>query len=494
MNFFKLISLCQPLAVQGSQPRTIRALVTDSRLVRRGDVFIALRGFKVDGHRYISTAADNGASAVIVEEIVPGTTITQIQVKDTRQLIGPLAQAFEGYPAKEVQIFGVTGTNGKTTVATLVHQVLFVLGIRAGLLGTIGVMIHKHRIPSHLTTPDAADLASLFRMIASSKCRYACMEVSSHAIDQQRINGLTFKVAGFTNLSHDHLDYHKTMEEYAKTKKKFFDGLGKDAIAIVNTDDPQGEYMVSDCQADIRRYGFAGSQGDSILKNNSYGLVIKVDGVTVESPLIGEFNAYNLALTYHACRALGISEEDAVWALSNLEGPVGRMQRIVVESDVALPVVIIDYAHTPDALKNVLKTLHEIKKRNQFLHVVFGAGGDRDVSKRPEMAKFAEQYADCITITSDNPRNEDPEVILDDITRGFSKKRSILRDVDRRRAILRTIHQANPNSIVLIAGKGHETTQEIKGTFHHFDDKEVAETALNNYESRFYTTGPGGMN
>ncbi|MEX2641027.1 MAG: UDP-N-acetylmuramoyl-L-alanyl-D-glutamate--2,6-diaminopimelate ligase [Balneolales bacterium] len=489
MNFKELISLCEPLAVQGNSAAPMGNLVLDSRKTEPGDVFIAIRGYRSDGHHFLAQSARQGASAMIVEDFDPHITVPQIKVGNTRNLLGRLAQAFEGNPSRKLKITGITGTNGKTTVATLIYQVLRRLDHPAALLGTVGTMINDKPGFSRLTTPDAVELARTFRNVAEEDCTFACMEISSHALDQQRAGGIDFAVAGFTNLSHDHLDYHKTADAYARAKKRLFDGLKENAVAIVNTDDPRGEYMVQDCRARVQRYGFNNNQGDAILHNNSGGLILEVGGVRITSPLIGTFNAYNLALAYRACRALGCQQGETVAALARSPGAPGRMEKLVFDSAVDLPVILIDYAHTPDALKNVLETLRDVKKENETLHVVFGAGGDRDVSKRPLMAKYAEKYADFITVTSDNPRSEDPSVILDDIFRGFTKTDQVIREADRKEAIVKTIGRADSRSIILIAGKGHETHQEVKGVFHHFDDKLTALDALKVIEKSLAKAG-----
>ena len=471
------------MAIQGEHPDSLGHLATDSRKVGPGDVFIAVKGFQSDGHQFLAQVARQGASAAIVEQFDDEVPITQVKVANTRRLTGILAHAFAGNPEARMEIAGVTGTNGKTTVATLVYQVLRKLGHPSALLGTVATLINDEKHGSRLTTPDSLELADIFNSAAEAGCRFASMEVSSHALDQHRTSGLNYAVAGFTNLSHDHLDYHKTVAGYATAKKLLFDGLSENAVAIVNTDDPQGEFLVRDCRAEIRRYGFVGDQGDSILENNSKGILIEVDGVTIKSPLIGEFNAYNLALAYHISRALGCTAEDTVTALAEAKGAPGRMEKLAVESSVPLPVILVDFAHTPDALKNVLKTLREVKQAHQTVHVVFGAGGDRDAAKRPVMASHAEELADYITVTSDNPRSEDPDAILDDIFRGFTQTDGVIREADRKTAIIKAIQRADRDAIVLIAGKGHETHQEIKGIHHHFDDKAVAIEALQSLEA-----------
>lgn len=477
------------MAVQGTIPEPIGNLVLDSRKVEPGDIFIAIKGYNSDGHRFISQVAGKGASAAIVEDIDAYSNIAQIQVSDTRALLGKLAQEFEGNPGQKLKIAGITGTNGKTTVATLIYQVLRHCNESAALLGTVATVINDKKQTSRLTTPDSIDLARIFREVVNHDCDFAIMEASSHALHQQRTSGFDFAVAGFTNLSHDHLDYHKTEDAYAEAKKLLFDQLPKSSTAIINTDDLRGDFMAGDCQANIIRYGFNHDQGDRIVRNNSEGLKIEVGGVQIQSPLIGNFNAYNLALAYHACRAFGLAETETVLALSKSPGAPGRMEKVLFDSPVPLPVILVDYAHTPDALKNVLKTLNEVKQGQELVHVLFGAGGDRDVSKRAVMAKYAEEYADFITVTSDNPRSEEPEDIIDHVMQGFSKTENVIIEADRKEAIIKTIGRADSNSIVLIAGKGHETHQEVKGVYHHFDDKAVALSTLQNLEKEFVKAG-----
>lgn len=489
MNFEKLISLCHPLAIQGDYPEIVGNLVLDSRKVEPGDIFIAIKGYKSDGHRFISQVSEKGASAAIVEKFDPEAALTQLLVANTRELTGILAQEFEGNPAEKLKVAGITGTNGKTTVATLIYQVLRQCSQPAALLGTAATFINDEKQTSRLTTPDAIELAQIFKKAADENCRFAVMEVSSHALNQHRTSGFDFTVAGFTNLSHDHLDYHLTADAYASAKKMLFDGLSEYATAIVNTDDQRGEFMLKDCKAGIKRYGFFNGQGDKIIQNNSGGLIIEVEGMRIKSQLFGEFNAYNLALAFHACVALGCSKKEAADALSGAPGAPGRMEKVLFDSPVSLPVILIDYAHTPDALKNVLKTLCDVKKQDESVHVLFGAGGDRDVTKRVVMAKHAEEYADFITVTSDNPRSEEPEAIIDDIFEGFSQTDNVIREADRKEAIIKTITRADAKSIVLIAGKGHETHQEVKGVYHHFDDKTIALEALKNIEKDFAGTG-----
>lgn len=462
----------------GPEPADVGDLTQDSRQVQPGSVFIALRGTQVDGHRYIADAVKAGAGVVICEEAPQRLSeeVCIITVENTRMLIGPLAQAVEGHPADSLKVIGVTGTNGKTTVATLVYQVLMQMDISTALLGTVAKMIGSKSLDSRLTTADPIELARDMRAAVDAGITHLVMEVSSHALDQERIKGIDFTVAAFTNLSHDHLDYHKTVENYAAAKKKLFDDLNAEATAVINSDDERGAFMMSDTAA--RRIAF-GFETDvevpcHILSNTSAGLRIEIDGNTVESPLVGTFNAYNLAEAFLIGRALGFGEDDLAKALAKAPGAEGRMERV----GKGRPLVLVDYAHTPDALENVLRTLRAVKTEEQQVHVVFGCGGNRDKTKRPEMAAIAESLAEAVTVTSDNPRHERPEAIIQDIMHGFEHPEKVRQVIDRREAIRQAVSEADKQTIVLIAGKGHETYQEIEGRRYDFDDRAIAREAL----------------
>ncbi|HEX6982877.1 MAG TPA: UDP-N-acetylmuramoyl-L-alanyl-D-glutamate--2,6-diaminopimelate ligase [Balneolaceae bacterium] len=483
MTFKKLISLCKPLEVSGKEPDAIGTLTQDSRQVSEGSVFIAVRGTQVDGHEFIDDAIRKGASVIICEESFKSDEeVCAVKVEDTRSLIGPLAQAFEGNPAQKLNVIGITGTNGKTTVATLVYQVLQKLNVKISLLGTVDKRINSTKSDSKLTTADPVELAGDMAQMVKANSEYLVMEVSSHALDQQRVKGIDFQVASFTNLSHDHLDYHENMQEYARSKKKLFDGLDTDASAVINADDKYAEFLVSGCEAQKINFSFkkraAGNTNCKIISNSSDGLKIRVDETEIESPLIGAFNAYNLAEAFLICRELGFNAENIAKALETATGASGRLERVELKEN--QPVVLVDYAHTPDALKNVLSTLADLKTGKQKLHVVFGCGGNRDKTKRPAMARMAEKFADEITVTSDNPRDENPDAIIDDIMEGFESRGKVQRITDRRDAIIRAVHSGNNDSMILIAGKGHETYQEVKGKRHDFDDRKIAREALEN--------------
>ncbi len=486
MTLDKLISLCKPIDVSGPEPNSIGMLRQDSRKVEAGDVFIAIKGYQVDGHSFIDDAIENGASVIICEEsFYSDDDVFIIEVPDTRTLIGPLAQAFFDHPAKKLTLIGITGTNGKTTVATLVYQTLQKLGNNPSLLGTVAKYIGAKEFQSTLTTSDPIELASDMTQMVEADSTHLVMEVSSHALDQQRVGGLEFQIGAFTNLSHDHLDYHKDLKSYAKSKKKLFDNLNSSATAVVNGDDEYTSFIVMDCPAEVIDFSFkkALAADCQVLSNTMNGLVVRIDKTVIESPLVGNFNAYNLAQAFLICSALGYEKQEVKDALEAAFGAAGRLERVESSVGEGNPVVLVDYAHTPDALENVAATLADIKEENQQLHIIFGCGGNRDTSKRPKMAKIAETYGDWVTVTSDNPRDEDPDAIIDDIMTGFERPNIIGRITDRKKAIEQTIYEADTNTMILIAGKGHETYQEIKGQRHDFDDRAIAREALGNRNS-----------
>lgn len=487
MTFEDLIAICKPVEISGPKPADIGMLTQDSRKVSDGSVFIAVKGLQVDGHTFIDDAVANGASVIICED----TSYTQknvctLVVPDSRSLAGPLAQAFEGNPADKLKLIGITGTNGKTTVATLTYQVLQTLGATPSLLGTVAKHIGKKKVDSVLTTSDPVELASDMRQAVESGSTHLVMEVSSHALDQQRVNGLDFLVAAFTNLSHDHLDYHNSLQEYATSKKKLFDGLAPDAWAIVNADDEKADFMTMDCPAQVVDFSFRQQSSTEcrIISSTQRGLELVINGTEIESPMVGKFNAYNITEAFLICRALGYEEQVVADALNTSTGAAGRLERVQNRKKETEPLVLVDYAHTPDALENVLSTLSDIKTEGQKLHVIFGCGGKRDKAKRPKMAKIAENYADIVTVTSDNPRNENPETIIDEIMPGFVNPGSVERITNRQEAIHHAIGNSDENTIILIAGKGHETYQEVNGTRHDFDDRKVALEALDLFNKK----------
>lgn len=479
MDIQKLIEICNPLDVSNKDvDRELTTFAIDSREVQEGSVFIAICGTQVDGHMFLEDAIDRGASVIICEEsFYTDRDVCVIEVEDTQKLAGPLAQAFAGNPGEKMKVIGITGTNGKTTTATLVYQVLSACGKKVSLLGTVHKRILDEELDSKLTTSDPIELAADMKKMADAGSEYLVMEVSSHALHQHRTGGFDFKVAAFTNLSQDHLDYHETLEEYASAKKLLFDGLPETSSAIINGDDPQAEFMFKDCKANSTSLSF-NDESSHILENSPNGITLVVSGQRIESPLVGTFNAYNVGEAFLICKELGLDSSEIADALKEAKGAAGRMETVLSEGE-GLPVVIVDYAHTPDALSNVLSTLVSVKKEEQQLTVVFGAGGDRDAGKRPKMAKAAAEFADKIIVTSDNPRTENPDLIIADILDGFEDLENVKSITDRKKAIENAISEASANEIILIAGKGHEDYQEVNGKRHHFDDREIAREYLN---------------
>jgi UDP-N-acetylmuramoyl-L-alanyl-D-glutamate--2,6-diaminopimelate ligase len=481
VTYEQLISLCKPIDVSGPEPNAIGALTQDSRNVEDGSVFIAIRGFQVDGHMFIEDAIANGASVIICEEsFYTEKDVCVLEVADTRSLLGPLAQAFEGNPAEKLEIIGITGTNGKTTVATLTYQALQKMGAQPSLLGTVAKRIGNKEIDTFLTTSGPIEIAADMAKMVEAGSTHLVMEVSSHALDQQRVAGIDFQVAAFTNLSHDHLDYHDDLKAYAESKKRLFDNLAPNAYAIINGDDDQASFISMDCPANILDFSFkkALNVECQVLSNTIDGLTVRIGKTMIESPLVGTFNAYNLTEAFLICRALGYEDEETGQAIETAAGAAGRLERVQGSGKHGNPIVLVDYAHTPDALENVASTLADIKKDNQQLHIIFGCGGNRDKTKRPKMAQIAEQYGDKITVTSDNPRDEDPTTIIDEIMAGFESPETVERIPNRQQAIQKAIYDGNDHTMILIAGKGHETYQEIAGERRDFDDTQIAQDAL----------------
>lgn len=493
MNFQELIAFCKPVSVSGPEPETIGKLRQDSREIEPGDVFIAVKGIKSDGHNFIDEAVERDAAVIISEkESDIDGNVAVLQVKKTRKLLGKLAQKMEGNPADKLTIVGVTGTNGKTTVATLIWQILTKLDYKASLLGTIEKRVLQERSQSRLTTADPIELAQSMREMVDAGSEYLVMEVSSHALDQRRVKGISFNVAVFTNLSHDHLDYHETMSGYADAKKKLFNSLDSKSWAITNADDERGEWMTNSTPAKVLSFSFEdkGLLQAKILNSDATGMKISIDETVIETPLVGDFNAYNVVEALLTCTALGIDGQNAAGILKQCNGAPGRMERINDEQSIENePIVFVDYAHTPNALENVLSTLKQLKNRQQKLTAVFGCGGDRDKRKRPKMAEIAESYADRVIITSDNPRSEDPDSIIDDAMEGFKNREKVIRITSRKEAIQEAVTTSEPGSIVLIAGKGHETYQEINGKRIHFDDSEIGRDALKKRNGHKKTEG-----
>jgi UDP-N-acetylmuramoyl-L-alanyl-D-glutamate--2,6-diaminopimelate ligase len=460
----------------------ISAVVFDSRKVVRGCLFVAVRGTQVDGHDYIQKAIEQGAVAVICEEL-PGHTAGEVDflmVKDSAVALGIVSANFYDNPSKKLKLVGVTGTNGKTTIATLLYQLFRDLGYKCGLLSTVENQINGKIIPSTHTTPDQVELNRLLNEMVNLGCDYCFMEVSSHAVAQHRIEGLSFTGAIFSNLTHDHLDYHKTFENYLKAKKAFFDGLPKNAFALTNADDKNGNVMLQNTKAHKKTYGLknmADFKG-KVLENQFSGLLLLIDNEEVWFKMVGSFNAYNLLAVYAAAMLLDQDHAKVLTSLSKLSGAEGRFDYTVSPNKI---IGIVDYAHTPDAVQNVLSTIHNIRKGNEQVITVIGCGGDRDKTKRPVMAKVACEWSDKVILTSDNPRSEDPMQIIRDMEAGVPviSRFNVASIVDRHEAIRTACELAKPGDIILLAGKGHEKYQEIKGVKNHFDDKEEL---LNNFK------------
>lgn len=462
--------------LEGNPERPITAICFDSRKVSADCVFVATRGTVVDGHAYIAMAIENGAAAIVCEEL-PSTilpTIVYVLVENSAQALGEICSNYFDRPSEKLNLIGVTGTNGKTTTATLLYHMFRELGYKAGLISTVIYYVDDKEVPATHTTPDALQLSKLISSMVDAGCEYCFMEVSSHAIVQQRIAGLTFKGGIFTNITHDHLDFHKTFDEYIKAKKAFFDRLPKESFALVNADDRNGKVMLQNTSA--KTYAFAlKSMADfrcKILESHFDGTMMQINGQEVWTNFIGEFNAYNLLGVYGTAILLGQNREEVLKVLSKLTSVSGRFEYVRSLDGIT---AIVDYAHTPDAIENVLKTINQIRTIDQQVITVIGAGGDRDKTKRPVMAKVAADLSDRVILTSDNPRSEDPTDILIDMAQGLdlNARKQTLTITDRREAIKTAIALAKKGDIVLVAGKGHETYQEIKGVKHHFDDKEV---------------------
>ncbi len=467
----------QTTALVGNTDVNVSDVQIDSRKVEQGCVFIAVRGVAVDGHEFISKAIKQGAIVVVCEHIPPelNADVTYIQVKDTAEGAGIIAQNFYAQPSEKLKLVGVTGTNGKTTIATLLYKLFGCLGYKCGLISTVENQIAGKVIPSTHTTPDPITTSALLKQMVDQGCEYAFMEVSSHAVHQKRIAGLKFVGALFSNITHDHLDYHKTFDEYIKAKKGFFDALPSTAFAITNLDDKRGLVMLQNTVAKKYSYSLrtvADFKG-KILENNLTGLLMNINEQEVHFRLIGEFNAYNLLAVYGAAICLGQDKNNVLQCLSNTTGAEGRFDYTISAKERIIG--IVDYAHTPDALINVLTTIKRLKQGHEQLITVVGCGGDRDTTKRPVMGEVACEHSDQVIFTSDNPRTEDPLQILKDMeqTLGSAARRKFVSIADRKQAIKNAVSMAKKEDIILIAGKGHEKYQEINGVKHHFDDKEV---------------------
>ena len=468
-------------AVSGKTDIEINKIVFDSRQVEKGSLFVAIGGTQVDGHQFISKAIDLGASSILCEHLPESLNeeITYIQVENSARAMGFAAANFYQHPSKKLKLVGVTGTNGKTSIATLLFRLFRRLGYRCGLLSTVQNQIDDDVIPSTHTTPDSVKVNELLADMVQKGVSYCFMEVSSHAVVQERITGLEFVGGIFTNLTHDHLDFHGTVDNYIKAKKGFFDQLSATAFALVNTDDKVGKVMLQNTAARKETYSLKniGTFKGKVLAWELLGLQMEIDNKEVWFKLIGSFNAYNLLGVYGAAILLGEDSDEVLMQLSDIQPPAGRFEQVVSKKNI---VGIVDYAHTPDALKNVLEKIVDLREGNQQIITVVGCGGNRDTTKRPIMAEIACKMSDKVILTSDNPRNENPMDILAEMQKGipaihFKKTQTI---EDRHEAILAAVKMAKPEDIILVAGKGHETYQEIKGVKHHFDDKEELKGAF----------------
>lgn len=466
-------------SVTGRTDVEVTNVQTDSRKVTAGSLFIALKGTNSDGHQYLDTAIAQGAVAVVVETLPSqlSDTVSYVQVENSSKAAGWIAHNFYGQPSEKFQLVGVTGTNGKTTIATVLYKLFLALGYKVGLVSTVENRIGHEVIPSTHTTPDAVSLNALLKKMLDAGCSHVFMESSSHAIHQHRIEGLHYAGGIFSNITHDHLDYHKTFDEYIRVKKSFFDGLPSTAFALTNADDKRGMVMLQNTAAKKLTYSLrtlADFKG-KILENNLTGLFMNINEQEVHFRLIGEFNAYNLLAVYGAAISLGEDKQEVLTQLSLLSGAEGRFDYIISPRERVIG--IVDYAHTPDALLNVLATIKNLRKGHEQVITVVGCGGDRDKTKRPVMAEVAVEHSDKVILTSDNPRSEDPAQIIKDMEAGVSAaaRRKVLSIADRREAIRTAISLAGPEDIVLIAGKGHEKYQEIKGVKYDFDDKKILE-------------------
>lgn len=469
--------------ITGSEEIEINGIEIDSRNIKEGNAFIAIKGTQADGHNYIGKAVELGATAIICEKL-PETTadsVTYVTVNDTEDAVGKIATTFYGNPTDKLDLVGVTGTNGKTTIATLLYNMFRAFGYKVGLISTVCNYIDNEAIPTEHTTPDPITLNKLLGKMADEGCKYAFMEVSSHSVAQKRIGGLKFAGGIFTNLTRDHLDYHKTVENYLKAKKAFFDGLSKTAFALTNADDKNGLVMVQNTKAKIATYSLrtmADFKG-KVLEDGFEGMLMDINNTEVNVQFIGKFNAYNLLAVYGATYLLGKKPEDILLQLSTLRPVNGRFDSMRSPKGYT---AIVDYAHTPDALVNVLNAIHDVLKGRGNVITVVGAGGNRDKGKRPIMAQESVKQSDKVIITSDNPRFEEPQDIINDMLAGLNKEemKKVLAITDRKEAIRTACMLANQGDVILIAGKGHENYQDIKGVKYHFDDKEIVKEIFSN--------------
>ena len=475
MKLNEVLKNIHPIKIVGDAEVEITGVNIDSRRIKAGHLFIAMKGTQVDGHQFIAKAIELGAKSILCEDLPESVTgVTYVQVASTEDAAGKVATLFYGDPSRKLKLVGVTGTNGKTTIATLLYNMFRKFGHKVGLLSTVCNYVDDLPIPADHTTPDPIELNELLAKMVEAGCEYAFMECSSHAIHQKRIGGLKFAGGLFTNLTRDHLDYHKTFENYRNAKKAFFDGLPKDAFAITNADDKNGMVMVQNTKATVKTYSTR-TLADfraRILECHFEGMYLEIDGREVGVQFIGKFNVSNILAVYGAAVMLGKKPEDILLVLSTLHSVSGRLEPIRSPEGFT---AIVDYAHTPDALANVLNAIHEVLDGKGHVITVCGAGGNRDKGKRPLMAQEAVRQSDRVIITSDNPRFEEPQAIINDMLAGLNDQqlRKVISIVDRKEAIRTACMMAKRGDVVLVAGKGHEDYQEIKGVKHHFDDKEV---------------------
>lgn len=481
MKLSELIKACTPLEVVGNTEIDITGIELDSRRVGQGTMFVAMRGTQSDGHQYIDKALELGANAIVCESLPeekkPG--VTYIRYENTTDVVGLLATQYYGNPTLRMKLIGVTGTNGKTTIATTLYNIVRRMGIKAGLCSTVCNYIDGKAYPTECTTPDPITLNRLLGKMADEGCQYAFMEVSSHSVAQRRIGGLNFAGGIFTNLTRDHLDYHGTFENYRDAKKGFFDMLPRESFAVTNADDRNGMFMVQNTKAAIRTYSTraAADYRAKILEESFEGMNLDFDGIETFVQFVGRFNVQNLLAVYGALRMMGVTQQEALIEISAMKPVNGRFETIRSAKGVT---AVIDYAHTPDALENVLQTINEVLNGRGQCWTVCGAGGNRDKGKRPLMAKAAARMSDRVIITSDNPRNEEPQDIINDMLAGLDSEemQKTLSIVDRREAIRTACMMAQSGDVILIAGKGHEDYQIVKGVKHHFDDHEVVREAF----------------
>lgn len=481
MTLSELLSKLRPVATYGDLGKEIAGVDIDSRRVAPGHLFIAMRGTQADGHKFIGKAIELGAAAILCEDMPEERAegVAYVQVASTEDAVGPVATAFYGNPSEKLTLVGVTGTNGKTTIATLLYNLFRKLGHRCGLLSTVCNYIEDEPVPADHTTPDPIELNQLLGRMVEAGCEYAFMECSSHAIAQKRIGGLKFRGGIFTNLTRDHLDYHKTVENYLKAKKAFFDGLPRGSFAITNLDDKNGLVMTQNTKADVKTYStrqMADFKAE-IIECHFEGMYLNINGREVGVSFIGKFNVSNLLAVYGAATMLGKQPEEVLVAMSTLHSVSGRLQPVHGKDGYT---AIVDYAHTPDALQNVLAAIHEVLGGKGRVITVCGAGGNRDKGKRPLMAQEAVRQSDSVVITSDNPRFEEPQAIIDDMLAGLDQKqmKKVVAIADRRQAIRTACLMAQKGDVVLVAGKGHEDYQEVQGVKHHFDDREELEKIM----------------